>query len=649
MSGIYGICCHDGQPSKTPAVSAAKVADAMDTARLISWNEAYGSDSENLHADDTMFLGCFYEKLSDTSPKSTPVLQINGKYAVIDALLYNRDELIEKSGLSDTLSDEELIFGYTEKCGFEVLKNFNGDFAGAVYDPDKGTLTLFRDHMGVRPLFYQITARSLVFSTDIRGITAMHSADVSVDEDWLYRTISGSVSLNTEHTEFANIRCVKPASFLTLDLNASDLQAASATKTTTYWVPGGKKIRLSSEADYIMHLRELITDSVKRRLDAISGPVGAELSGGLDSSVIDILIKRLEREAVYVSWSASPDDIPYAQNDERHIVEDICRQENIKCHYRGKYVQFDDDAIINTKMRALGIEPDTHVGFFRRFVLPPYISTLQIAQVAEYVHKQGCRVVFTGHSGDEGVSHRCNPYELFYNKEYYHYFKYMWDSTKDNRHRLYKTVIRAHKNLFKTARKLKSPFVSSFAAKSMLKKEFSEKYSTEKEKPSTFAYDPVTYVREGGSRNRLDIVALLGAYCGARYIAPYTDYRLIDYALSIPRHMYLKNGKNRYIFKEAFKDIMPESLYNLTGKEDTSWQNMPSAKHDLDAHLERKKRLVGMLDKDYWDSYLDWSVLSEWACEADTSKNLDTAMLMGIDNCLSLQNVITFSRAIKTN
>ena len=60
--------------------------------------------------------------------------------------------------------------------------------------------------------------------------------------------------------------------------------------TVIYWQPGSKKIRLSSEEAYIKQLRQLITDSVKRRLDAVPGVVGAELSGGLDSSIIDILI-----------------------------------------------------------------------------------------------------------------------------------------------------------------------------------------------------------------------------------------------------------------------------------------------------------------------------------------------------------------------
>lgn len=634
MSGIYGAW----QP-----IVALK--DTKDFSKLSSWNKAYGNVWKNVHAENNAFLGCSYEKLSDTAPTSTPVLHKNGKYAVIDAVLYNKDEIITKGQFPATLSDEELIFDYIEKFGFDELKIVNGDFAGAIYDAEKGTFTLFRDHMGVRPLFYYMSEQSLAFSTDIRGLISMQSTDVAIDETWLYSTLSGASDLNTESTEFAHIHCVKPASYITFTLNNSAIES----RAVSYWQPGSKKIRLSSETAYMERLRELITDSISRRLGAISGLVGAELSGGLDSSIIDILIHRLGREALYVSWSASPEEIPYAENDERFIVEDICKQENFNCHYLSKYLRFSDDNLINTKMRELGMEPDMHSAISRRYVFPPYINTLQIAQVAEYVNSHGAKVVFTGHSGDEGVSHRCNPYELFYNREYYHYLKYMWDSTAGGKHRFYNTFLRIHKNLSTSAKKLRNPFVSPFEANGIIKKEFFDKYASDKGAPLTFAYDPLSYVKSGGSRNRLDVVALLGAYCGVRYIAPYIDYRVIDYALSIPRHMYLKNQKNRYIFKETFKDIMPESLYTLTGKEDTSWRSVEKKEKDPTEYLESKKRLVGMLDKAYWDTYLNWESINQWVSEPlDKSDGTrDFAMNYCIDNCLSFQNLITFSRAIE--
>lgn len=634
MSGIYGIW----KPLKKV------VNDTADIDRLKRWNMAYGNEQEMVSIKDEVCLGCSYEKLSQTVPKSSPVLKRDGKYVVIDAVLYNREELIEKGAFSKELSDEELLFYYIERFGCDELREVNGDFAGVIYDEQNQLITLFRDHMGVRPLFYYAQEQFVAFSTDIRGLTSMSQVDVAVDEKWLWNKVASTAYNGTENTEFAHIFCVKPASYMTIALANNQLTL----NAKSYWQIGRKKIRLSSEEAYINKLRELITDSIKRRLDVISGPIGAELSGGLDSSVIDILIHRLGREAVYFSWSASPEEVPYAEDDERLVVEDICKQENISCHYAGKVLHIGEDSIIYKKMCAMGIQPDMRAGFYRRYVFPPYINTLHVCQASQYVNSQGAKVVFTGHSGDEGVSHRCNPYELFYHKEYGHYLKYMWDSTKGEKHRLYNTLLRCRQNLTVSRQKLINPFVSIMASKDMLRKEFYEKYNVKKGVPQTFAYDPVTYIRNGGSRNRLDVVALLGAYSGARYIIPYIDYRVIDYAVSIPRHMYLKKQKNRYIFREAFKDIMPESLYNLRGKEDTSWRNAKGKEKDPTEYLERKKRLLGMLDRKYWDKYLEWKALEEWAdIPLDVSDEMrDFAIFSAIDNCLSLQNMIQFSREI---
>ena len=567
MSGIFGVWQTEGMSIAT-----------VDRVRLQKWNEAYGTQTESVSLEDSrILLGCRQARYTDGMPTSSPVIRNGTKYAIVDALLFNREELIKKSGLSEGLSDEELLFSYIEKFGYEALREVNGDFTGAVYDVREKSMTLFRDHMGVRPLFYYNVGGLFAFSTDIRGLLSIGCLDVSADEQWLWRAVAGAAYIGTEHTEFTNIRCMKPASYGAFICRDEGFFP----DIKTYWKPRERKIRLSSEEAYKGRLKELITDAVKRRLDAVSGPVAAELSGGLDSSIIDILIHRLGREAHYFSWSLSPEALPYAEGDERLIVADICRQESITCIYQDKTMQLGKDSLIYQKMKDIGMEPELNAGLYRRYVLPPYINTTQIGRVAQAAYEHGAKVVFTGHGGDEGVSHRCNPYELFYNREYLHYFSYMWESTKGQKHRIYKTLMRSKYNITQSGKTLRNPFVSVFASKEILKPEFIQKYDTGKGSPNFFAYDPVSYVRNGGSRNRLDVVALLGAYCGARYLAPYLDYRVIDYALSIPRHMFLKKQKTRYLIRETFRDMIPESLYNLTGKEDTSWRNIEKQNVDI--------------------------------------------------------------------
>lgn len=641
MSGIFGLW--------QPGVEVKE--KEKEIQKLSLWNKAYGEEFEGVYVEGDICLGYEYEKLSESRPKSEQVLKKGNKHAVIDVLLYNREELIEKIGVTEALSDEELLFAYIDKCGYKGLKDVNGDFSGAIYDSGNEVLTLFRDHMGIRPLYYYADENMVAFSTDIRGLVAMDSVDVSIDEKWLWSDIVGDASMGTENTEFARIFCVKPASYISVCRKDNRLQL----NKTDYWSLGKKKIRLSSEQEYIERMRELITDSVKRRLDAVSGSVGAELSGGLDSGVIDILIHRLKRDCVYYSWSASPEEIPVGEVDERRIIEDICKQEGIKCHYGTRFFPLGNTSVIAEKMRGIGVDITEDEGYRLRYVLPPFINTLQVSETAQFISRSGARVVFSGHGGDEGVSHRCNAYELLYHKEIFSYLRYFWDSTQGQKKRLYKTVIRCKHNLFKSGKILRKPFEGPFQAKELLNKGFYEKYSKERKEALTFAYDTVKYIKSGGSRNRLDVTALLGAYSGARYIVPYLDYRVVDYAVSIPRRLYLKNQTNRYIFREAFKDLMPESLYVLNDKRSNSWEllskelkNPPDPQKEEVKHIKNKKSLVARLDREYWEKYLDFEVIDSWVLQglAQSDKDYDKGVTMHLSTCVVFQELVKRARRI---
>ena len=635
MSGIFGVWQSSGEMSQ----------QGRSVDKLMLWNKAYGNDGEELHMGKAFCMGCFLEKLSEATGKSTPVLKKDTKYAVIDVVLYNREELQEQGQFDAELSDEELLFSYIDKMGMEALKDVNGDFTGAIYDEQKETLTLFRDHMGIRPLFYYAQNGEVIFSTDIRGIVAMSQVDVEVNGKWLWGNVTGNGNMGTENTEFAHIFCVKPATYITFSLKDNAIE----TIKNTYWELGKNKVRLSAEKDYVEKLRELITDSVQRRLDAVSGAVGAELSGGLDSGVIDILIHRMGRECVYFSWSASPEDIPLVEYDERIVIEDICRQEGIKCNYGQRTINYSEENTIAKKMQRIGVDIDWSEGTAYRYVLPPYINTLQICEASEFINKSGAKVVFTGHGGDEGVSHRCNPYEIFYHKEYVDYLKYMWSTTKGGKHRLYNTFLRCKKNLTTSRKTLRNPYVGVFGVKELLNKEFAETYKNEENPSFCFAYDSVEYIKSGGSRNRLDVVALLGAYCGVRYLMPYLDYRVIDFAVSIPRHMYLKNEKKRYIFREAFKDIMPESLYTLDRKEDISWSSVEKEPPKQEDYLKQKRAIADMVDKDYWKNYLDGDVIEKWATQKSDSVDemYDKGIRMCLAKCIMIQNLIVRSKKVE--
>lgn len=391
-------------------------------------------------------------------------------------------------------------------------------------------------------------------------------------------------------------------------------------------------------------MRDLITDSVQRRLNVFPGLIGAELSGGLDSGIIDILINRAGRKAVYHSWSIEPGLLPYAKNDERLIIADICTQENISCHYCGIPSDFSTNDNIAKKTVYIKNKPLSNEYILYDFALPPYTNTTSICETAEYISNQGAHVVFTGHGGDEGVSHRPNSYELFYNREYYHFFKQMYRLSYGSKHRILSSLKKAYNYVFVTGRNLKKPFVMYNATPELFQSSFRDKMAKHSAPILRFAFDPKGYVLDGGSRNRLDVVALLGALGGARYVVPYLDYRVIDYALSIPRHLFLKGNIERYIFREAFKSMIPKSLYRLTTKANNSNKNLKPDEDWYEKFEKGKQYIYENLNRSYWEQYLNYDEITAWLNRGKPSteeeETIDLNIMQNLSACYDYQNLI---------
>ncbi len=575
MSGIFGII---NEKAKTST-------DEIDISPMLSWNRIYGRDKEEIFQKGNAAFGCCLDILSDKHVQTTAVLSYEENIAVIDALIYNRNELMAKCEVSEDTSDAELLLFYILKYGFSALKDVNGDFAGAVYNENSRKLTLFRDHMGVRPLFYYINGPIAVYSTDLRGMAALPEVETDIRQEWIYDTVSGYDSETIDSTPYENIRCVPPASFIELEIR----DGAMTCEKFRYWKLGQNKIRYSSNEEYYDRLRHLVTDAVKTRLDAVSGIVGAELSGGLDSGVIDILISRLGRECIYYSWSPSPEEIEMTYDDERKVIGDICDQENIKCYF-------------SHKSSSEEISDDF------KYSLPENTNTLTIMTGSRFVKEKGAKVMFTGHGGDEGVSHRASVYEMFANGEYYHYWRYIWRITT-RKPRVIRTLKKGIKNILESYSSNNEVYMNWFASPELLNTEISKRYSGRKHDRLKFDYAPISYIESGGSRNRLDNIALQGAYSGVRYLIPFCDFRVMDFAVSIPRNLYISEKYKRYIFRETFKDIMPQSLYKLNSKEDTSMRNVKVDPEWFKKYDRRKKEIIDHLDRDYWERYLDYSVI----------------------------------------
>lgn len=575
MSSIFGFSLRDAdQQTMEEALGG-----------LEYWNRIYGRQGSDTRLMERSGFGCHVEHFSDVFPAGAPILDHHGCPAVIDALLYNRDELFAQLSPCDpdSVSDEELLLKLIDEKGFDALATVNGDFAGAIFNEERAEWTLFRDHLGVRPLYFYRDADRFVFSTDIRGIVAVPGVDDRFNGMYLYKAIVGGNSLSVRDTNFEHIRCVLPGSVCRFRMTESEVSM----EESIYWRIRRKKIRLGSDEEYRRELRRLITDAVNRRCDAFPGLLGAELSGGLDSGIIDILVNRHGREAVYYSWSTDPERFPLREGeDERKVIQDICDQEHISCRYLTFEERFTFQHMLD-------------------HVMPPFVNTVQLSYGSKWMKSQGAQCVFTGHGGDEGVSHRCSRFELLYSGELWSYLKLCWLDTKGKKFRTLRTLYWAFREArskwkklnYDMSERLYPPFFDKAYCDAMIR-DFHFR-------PLPFAFAPHRYIEQGGTRSRLDNGAFQGANHGVRYLFPYVDHRVMDFAVSIPRRLFINHETNRLIFRETFEDLMPESLRQMRYKDMASIRTVDmTARMNLSVSRQ-VEYMISQLDEEHWRGVLN--------------------------------------------
>ena len=251
-----------------------------------------GPDDEGFYINQHVGLGMRRLSIIDLSTGKQPISNEDGQiWIVFNGEIYNhkeiRAELENKGHQFKTKTDTEAIVHAYEEYGDSCVQKLNGMFAFAIWDNRNHTLFLARDRIGIKPLYYLFDKNRLIFGSELKSI--LRAGDIpkridlqALDHFLTFEFIPAPLSI------FQDIKKLPPGH--TLKLKNNEIRICS------YW-----DVELKSNgkepAQVKRNLRELLQDAVKVRLMS-DVPLGAFLSGGVDSSIIVALMAQVMEEPV---------------------------------------------------------------------------------------------------------------------------------------------------------------------------------------------------------------------------------------------------------------------------------------------------------------------------------------------------------------
>ncbi len=242
-----------------------------------------GPDDAGIYVSNHIGLGHRRLKIIDLSSNARqPMSNEDGSIlTVFNGEIYNyrelHDELVSSGHIFKSKSDTEVIIHGYEQWGMDVLTRLNGMFAFALWNSNKEELVLVRDRIGVKPLFYSTVNGNVYFSSDIKSIKEALNQGLAINNKAIDSYLRFAW-IPQELTIYNEVKKVLPAHYIVFD--------KSSVKTYQYWrLDFNRKLHYKNESDYIDQTIELLDRAVKKRMLS-DVPVGAFLSGGIDSSLV---------------------------------------------------------------------------------------------------------------------------------------------------------------------------------------------------------------------------------------------------------------------------------------------------------------------------------------------------------------------------
>lgn len=312
-----------------------------------------------------------------------PMGTADGRYYIVfNGEIYNYIELrkeLETLGHSfRSQSDTEvLLYAYAE-WGIGALRRFVGMFAFALLDTRSRSVLFARDYFGIKPFYYTAAADCFAFASEIKALLEFGTTSREVDRDLLLLYLRHGSCKFGSGTMFANVYQLPPAHYLLISLD-SDYRS----EPVCYWRPEIETNRDISFEAAAVHLRDLFVDNVRLHLRS-DVPVGAALSGGIDSSAIVMAMREVSSNLQLHTFSYVADDDRISEEQWVDVAGSAARAEVHKTHPDATALVADLDELMYAQDE-------------------PFSSTSMYAQYCVFraARRAGIKVMLDGQGADE--------------------------------------------------------------------------------------------------------------------------------------------------------------------------------------------------------------------------------------------------------
>jgi asparagine synthase (glutamine-hydrolysing) len=521
-----------------------------------------GPDSSGHYAEAPAFLGHRRLSIIDVAAGGQPMTNETGtRWIIYNGEIFNHASLrpaLENAGHRyQTRCDTETILHAYEEYGPACVERFRGMFAFAIWDEREKTLFCARDRLGIKPFYYYWDGSLFAFASEIKALLTHPAISAVFDESLLPEYLAFGYT-SDDRTLFKGIRKLMPGHHLRLRADEPD-----SLRIESYWDARADPTQPADGDDsyWIRECRRRLEENVKMRLMS-DVPLGMFLSGGVDSSAITALVRRMADGPVK-TFSVGYEEAEFSELSYARQVADRLGTE----HHE---VVIGMEEFFDALPRLIWHEDEP-------ITWPSSVSLHFVSMLAA----KEVKVVLTGEGSDELFA-GYNRYRFYqWNQQLGPVYRMMPESVRD---RLRTSIADSNLLSAKVRRNLGHTILGRGASvESLYLDNFYSAFSAEEQSrlvpgaPAGAAYAAFSRYW-GAAAERTPVGRMLYADQKTYLVellmkqdqmsmsasiesrVPLLDHTFVEFAAAIPDRMKIRNGEAKYIFKKCVEDLLPHEI-----------------------------------------------------------------------------------------